>query len=520
MIERALISVYNKDRLEVLAEYFKKHNVEVIASSGTKNFLSRFGVNCTEVADYTGVKEFPEGLVKTLHPKIHFGILMNPNKEEHIKAAQANGIKPIQLVVVNLYPFESVAKGNATIEELRKNIDIGGLTMLRAAAKNFSNVFVLVDPSQYEEFVEKVNLADKNALEEYKKALACKAFLYSAKYEAIIAKTLHEKLLNTPVFCEVLANGEILRYGENWHQKGILWKTQTFRILQGKKMSYNNYLDLHYGLLALKDFGKYATIVIKHNSPCGIAQTNNALDSFITAWQCDDLSAFGSVILCNYAVDGTVAEEIKKRFIEVVVAPKFEEDALNILKEKKNLRLIELDANKLKANEEYRKTALGVLYQNIDDEIFLEGFKFEFNPKIGIVTSHKPTASNELFTFTWKCCKHLKSNAIAIGIQQDEKFWMIGSGFGKPNRVDAVKEAIEKALANIKKYGLKENCIENCVLASDSFFPFADSIKLIASHKIKNVIQPGGSIRDKEVIEEADKNNICMVFTGIRHFKH
>ena len=539
-VKTALISVSDKTGLEDLAKALHEAGVEILSTGGTAKKIKEAGVPVTEVADYTGAKEYPEGLVKTLHPKIHFGLLMDRKKLEHLNRAKEDGIKPIDLVVVNLYPFVQTAAKTSDLDELVANIDIGGVAMIRAAAKNFKYVAIVTDPKDYPKVAEEIK--KKGALDEQTlKALATKGFNHTADYDSAIDFELRKRLLGEDSLRLHYVKGKALRYGENWHQQAKFYPVpcecengclSDGKVLQGKQMSYNNYVDAEAAVNAVKEINpekEFGVAIIKHTNPCGFATSTLSLaDAFERAWEGDPVSAFGSVIACNKEFDLEAAEKTKERFIEIIIAPSFSQEARDFLAKKKNLRLIAIPSFSTDCQTDWELKFItgGVLAQSKDNRLALtEKFEDLFKPafelekkKLGIVTKNQPSLSPALYEFAWKACKHVKSNAIILARSHENGCMVLGMGAGQPNRLDSVRKlAVTKAEENIKLIGGR---IEDCVLASDAFFPFRDSIDVVAETGVKNVIQPGGSIRDDEVIQACDEKGLAMVFTGVRHFKH
>jgi phosphoribosylaminoimidazolecarboxamide formyltransferase / IMP cyclohydrolase len=507
-MKTALISVSNKEGIVELAQSLVDLGVEIISTGGTYKKLEEAGVKVTLIDEVTGWPEMMDGRVKTLHPKIHGGLLALRDNEEHMQAVKEHGIKLIDLVIVNLYPFEeTIKKENVKLEEAIENIDIGGPTMIRSAAKNYKHVGVVVDPEDYEKVL--TELKEKKELSlETKEYLAQKVFSHTAHYDSLIANYLNKE--ESP---EKLTLGyekvSDLRYGENPHQKAAFYQEAICpetciaqaKVLQGKQLSYNNIMDADAALNIIRDFKEPACVVIKHTNPCGCSTNENIVEAFQKAYAVDSMSAFGSIIALNRECNQEIAEEISKVFVEIVMAPKFSPEALEFLSKKKNLRLLEVgEINRTENLTETRKVVGGLLVQDIDRlEIKKDDLK--------IVTEIKPTEEEiEEMLFAWKTIKHVKSNAILLTKDKTT----VGLGAGQVSRVDAVDLAIKKAGDNLK----------GCVLASDAFFPFRDSIDKIAEVGIKLIIQPGGSIKDKEVIQACNEHGIAMVFTGNRCFKH
>ena len=513
-IKRALISLSDKTGIKGLLEVLNGFGVEILSTGGTAKTIARLGIPVKDVSEYTGFPEMMNGRVKTLHPKIHGGLLALRDNKSHMKQAKRHGIGMIDMVVVNLYPFEkTVGKKNVTPREAIENIDIGGPAMLRSAAKNYKSAAVITNPSRYAEIITELK-ANKGTLSDATlKSLACEVFKRTSGYDNAIANYLCKK---TDEFPETLCLGfkklQDLRYGENPHQGGAFYKEDFFegagicnmKKLQGKELSFNNIMDLDAAVSAVREFDKQAAVIIKHMNPCGVAAAGSLSEAYLDALECDRLSAFGSVVGFNGKVDGKVAATVMKEadFIECIIAPYFVDKAKNIFSKKKNLRILAFSGiekrpyNKL----EYKQVKGGLLLQEPD-------FKKIGKGDLKIVTKKRPTKEEmDSLLFAWKVVKHVKSNAIVLcnGTKT------VGIGAGQPSRVDSVIIACRKAKGKLA----------GAVLASDGFFPKKDSIDEAHKAGIKAVIQPGGSIRDKEVIDACNELGVSMVFTGFRHFKH
>lgn len=516
MIKLALISVSNKEGIIDFAKGLNGFGIKILSTGGTAKSLRDAGVPVTDVSEHTGFPEMLDGRVKTLHPKIHGGLLGKRDNPEHVKKMQEHNIEPIDMVVVNLYPFEAtIAKPNCTFEDAIENIDIGGPTMLRSAAKNFKDVAVVVDPLDYKKLLDEMKKKNVELSEETKFELAKKVFLHTARYDSVISNYL-EKSDKEPVrFPGILTlqfeKVQNLRYGENPHQQGAFYRefnihepsVSKARQLQGKEMSFNNFLDANSALELAKEYNEPAVVIVKHNNPCGVATGEPLVKSYKIARDADPVSAFGGVLAFNRRVDAKTAKEIVSTFVEVVIAPEFDEEALIEFKKKKDIRLLDIGPT-VKAESEgmdLKKVVGGLIFQDrdlgrIND---IKGLK--------VVTKRKPTEKEwKALSFAWKVCKHVKSNAIVFAKEN----CTLGIGAGQMSRVDSVKIAKMKAIKSLK----------GSALASDAFFPFADGVIAAAKVGVKTIIQPGGSIRDDEVIKAADKYKIAMVFTGMRHFRH
>ncbi len=501
MEKAVLISVYNKDGIANFAKFLKKRGFKILSTGSTAKILNSNGIETTKMEDYTASKEMLDGRVKTLHPKVHGGILFKRDNPEHKKTVEEFDILDIQVVVVNLYPFEDVALKTDNEDELIENIDIGGPTLLRAAAKNFKDVLVVCDPNDYEWIMENFDSIDKKKRKEF----ALKVFSKTSYYDSIIT----DKLSNTNSFKEkgvAIKIKQELRYGENPHQKAyfgynpLMKGIANLEQLNGKELSYNNILDIDVAYRMMLDFDKTTCAIIKHNTPCGVAQSNNQTEAYLNALACDPVSAFGGIIGVNKKLNRDVAKLITERFYEVVVAFDFEEDALELLKTKKNLRVIRVPKVNLEFTE-VRSVLGGYLVQESDAK---SDFGFE------VVSKAKPTENQiDDLRFAFKVSKYAKSNSVVYA--KGKKTLAIGAG--QTSRVDSVKFASQRA----KDLNINLN---GCVMASDGFFPFRDSVDFANEIGVKAIAEPGGSIRDKEVIEAANQHGIALVFTHTRHFRH
>ncbi len=512
-IENALISLSDKDNLLSLLKTLKKYKIKIISSGGTYKSIQKLGFKCTELSKYTGFKEMLDGRVKTLHPKIHAGILHDRQNRNHKKEMSKQKFPPIDLIVVNFYPFQQVVKNEKSSKNIVENIDIGGPTMVRAAAKNFKNVSIITNKQDYTLLINELNKNRGKTSLKFREKMSSKAFGLTAYYDAMISNWFNEKLkINFPerkiIFGKKLKK---LRYGENPHQKGSIYvsdyndKELGFKQLHGKELSYNNYNDIFSALSIIKSIKKGSgTVIIKHANPCGVSVKRDSLNSFKNAYSCDPSSAFGGVIACNYKISKKIALEITKNFLEVILASGFDNDSLKILKKKKNLRIIDISGYNSKNTLSIKTFDGSFLVQE-------KNMKIIDKKKLKCVTKLKPN-KNELaeIEFAFNVSKYIKSNAIVLC----NNFSTIGIGGGQPSRLDSCKIAIQKA----KKFQPQK--IKNSVAASDAFFPFSDGIKTLIEAGVKVIIQPGGSIRDKEVINVANKAKIKMLFSGVRHFNH
>ncbi|MCR4434677.1 MAG: bifunctional phosphoribosylaminoimidazolecarboxamide formyltransferase/IMP cyclohydrolase [Clostridiales bacterium] len=514
MIKRALISVSDKTGIVDLAKALAGWGVEIISTGGTAKALSDAGVGVVNVSDITRFPECLDGRVKTLHPKIHGGLLAIRDNAEHMKQLKELGIEPIDMVVINLYPFKkAVLKEHVELEEAIENIDIGGPTMLRAAAKNYQDVVAIVDPSDYQRVLEE--LKDSGAVSlQTKFKLAYKVFEHTSHYDTLISNYLKSKLGET-FFPETLSltfeKAQEMRYGENPHQKAVFYREvgagrgllTSARQLNGKELSYNNINDTNGAIELLKEFEEPTVVAVKHANPCGVASGKDIYEAYVRTYEADPVSIFGGILAANREIDRKTAEEINKIFVEIVVAPSYSEEALKILCQKSNLRVLQLDgiADPIPAGTyDMKKVAGGLLVQDYNTQLVNMG-------ELRYVTEAKPDSRQmEDLIFAMKVVKHTKSNAIVIAKDKQT----LGVGPGQTNRIMAAKIAIE--------YGGERT--EGAVLASDAFFPFSDCVEAAAAAGIKAIIQPGGSIKDKDSVEACNKYGIAMVFTGIRHFKH
>jgi len=490
-IKRALISVSDKTGVADFAEKLQKRGVEIVSTGGTAKILRKNRINVVDVSKITGFPEMLNGRVKTLHPNIEGGILALREKKKHMNELKKQNIKPIDMVVVNLYPFESLPS--------LENIDIGGVTLVRAGAKNYKNVAVIVNPERYDGIIKELKENNCKLSEKTREKLASDAFAYTARYDSIISNYFQRKTKDDfPETINLTYKKYMdLRYGENPHQRGALYGEPNIKQLHGKKLSYNNILDVDTAINILKDFEKPTAVIVKHTNPSGVASAESLLKAYRLAYQTDTISPFGGIVGLNRTVDEKTADELSKIFLECIVAPKFSKKALIILTKKKNLRLTESKTDK-RENRNVRSVTNGVLVQNMPD----------FNLRnLKVVTKRKPT-KNELksMIYAFKVVKHCKSNALAF-VKNEHT---VGIGLGQTSRVDCTWIAAKKAGKKLK----------GSVMASDAFFPFRDSVDVAAKYGVKAIIQPGGSIRDKEVIDACNEYNIAMVFTGVRVFRH
>ena len=501
----ALISVSNKTAVIDFARELNSLEYQILATGNTFKLLSENKIDCLEIRDFTGFPEIFDGRVKTLHPKVFGGILMRRDNATDQKEAGENQILPIDIVCVNLYPFPNIVnRTDISLEEKIENIDIGGPSLIRASAKNFENVSVLTDPSQYSGFISE--LKDGQVSINTRKKLAYAAFSYTSFYDTLIANYFENEFEQPKSAIRLNFKSSFpLRYGENPHQKAYLFGDfeNYFDILHGKELSYNNIVDLSAAIELVNEFDDAACVIVKHTNPCGAAIGKNVFDAYERALSCDPVSAFGGIIAFNKEVDEVTTEKMNEIFTEIIVAPAFTEKALELLKTKKNRRIVKIKKNVGK-NELLVKSIPGGLLVQERDNSKMDETKFK------LVTTKKYSEKElDNLKFAWTVCKHTKSNAIIY--VKDKK--AIGVGAGQMSRLDSTKIAAEKA----KQFG---HDLNGAVAASDAFFPFADGLLEIISNGITAVIQPGGSVRDEEVIAAANEKNISMVFTGIRNFKH
>jgi phosphoribosylaminoimidazolecarboxamide formyltransferase/IMP cyclohydrolase len=511
-VRRALISVSDKTGIVELSRKLVEQEVQIISTGGTFQLLQKEGLPVTQISEVTGFPEILDGRVKTLHPKVHGGLLAVRDKASHEQACADNGIEFIDLVVVNLYPFKAtITKEGFTYEEAIENIDIGGPSMLRSAAKNHRDVTVLVDPADYAVVLEEL-AADGATTLATRKRLAAKTFRHTAAYDSLIASYLTGEVKESLPDQLTLPYEKVstLRYGENPHQQAAYYKNAlatadqlvSAKQLQGKELSYNNIQDTNAALEIVKEFTEPAVVAVKHMNPCGVAIGETILEAYQRTYEADPVSIFGGIIAANRPIDAATASKMKEIFLEIIIAPSFSEEAQQILSEKKNLRLLELAFSNDAKQSTWKTTSIdgGILIQEQDSEKITREM-------CQIATDRTPTEAEwDELLFAWKVVKHVKSNAIVL--TKDNR--TIGVGAGQMNRVGAAEIAIRQAGESAK----------GAVLASDAFFPMSDTLEKAAEAGIRAIIQPGGSIRDSESIEEANKHGIAMVLTGVRHFKH
>jgi len=507
-IERAIVSVSDKRKLDVLSDYFTKNKIKVYSTGGTYQYLKKISqdLEIQEISDFTKFNEILDGRVKTLHPFIFSGILAKINNKVHQQQIKKIKVPNIDLVVVNLYPFEKVSKNKCSEHECIENIDIGGPSMIRAAAKNFYGTTVLTDPDQYENFIHTANTNQNEIPFEYRKKMASEAFERTSYYESLISNWFNRDLND---MCNSFGSVPLkkikkLRYGENPHQKASLYEFGDSKIneISGKDLSFNNLNDLEIAMEVVNEFSDKACAIVKHGNPCGVAINKKQEIAYQKALNCDSTSAFGGIVAFNSKVTEEAAKKISKIFTELVVAPDFSPKALKLMKKKKNLILVSYKKSKKFKGLKIKTTKNFLLIQEEDEK--------KINKRdLVFTTVSKPTASeidDMIFAFT--ICKYLNSNAIVVAKNRAT----VGIGVGQTSRVEAAIQAMKRAKENMKS--------EKTVLASDGFFPFPDIIKICSKNNIACIIQPGGSKNDQMVIKAANKSNISMTFTGIRHFKH
>jgi phosphoribosylaminoimidazolecarboxamide formyltransferase/IMP cyclohydrolase len=518
-IKCALVSVSNKEGVVEFAKELAKHKVKIISTGGTAKALSASGIEVTEIDKVTGFPEILGGRVKTLNPKVHGALLARRNNKGHMKELQKHKIEPIDMVVANLYPFEKtisklIPEGSPLTDDVIENIDIGGVTLLRAAAKNFEDVLVVCEPGDYPRILESIK--GKKITKEFRKELASKAFRHTAYYDAVISNYFSDEKFPEKVSIGFKKMAE-LRYGENPHQKAAIYSHVTksvypgltsAKILQGKGMSYNNYLDLEGAWNPVNEFKETACVIVKHTNPCGVAcGSGKLLDIYRRALLCDSVSAFGGIVAINTTVDGETAEEIIKLFTECVIAPGYDEKAKKVFGTKKNLRVLELPTFKMdEPAPEYRQVHGGMLIQDKD--------RFLGTDNLKVAAKRQPSKEElESLKFAWTVAKNVKSNTITLARGKQT----VGIGAGQMSRIDALKIA-----------GMKMNEIDQSklptdlplVLASDAFFPFPDVPEEAARIGVRAIIQPGGSLKDEDSIKVCNENDMAMVFTATRHFRH
>ena len=517
MIKRAILSVSDKTGIVDLARRLSAKGVTLLSTGGTMKAIAQAGIPVTGVSDVTGFPECLDGRVKTLHPMIHAGLLAVRGNEEHMAQLAELGVEPIDMVVINLYPFrQTIEKPGVTFEDAIENIDIGGPTMLRAAAKNAQDVVVVIDPADYALVMDEFEATGDVSLKT-KRYLQYKVFEHTAQYDCLIQQYLRGQLEDSERFefpqnlTVTFEKVQEMRYGENPHQKAAFYRDlgdiagtlPAAKQLHGKELSYNNINDTNGALELLREFDTTAVVAVKHGNPCGVGVADEVSEAWRLAYEADPVSVFGGIVVTNTAIDAATAEQMSKIFLEIIVAPRFTDEALAILTKKKNLRLLELDTTSRaypKNERVMRKVAGGLLVQEIDDKLLPDG-------ELKVVTQKAPTeAQMKDLLLAWKIVKHAKSNGIAIAKDNQS----LGIGPGQVNRIWSTQMAIERSGEKVR----------GAALASDAFFPFDDCVKACAEAGISCIIQPGGSVRDQDSIDACNKYGIAMVFTGMRHFKH
>ena len=508
-IKTALISVSDKDNLKPLLNSLKKNNIKIISSGGTYKEIKKLKFKCLEVSEFTNSPEILEGRVKTLHPKIHAGILNKRDSKIHLKDLRKNNFENIDLVIVNFYPFEKTLKNTKNHNKIIENIDVGGPTMVRSAAKNYKDVTVITSSKQYGELIEELSKNKGSTSLEFREKLSRIAFTETAYYDSVISdyfnkktniifpkkRVFHANLVDTP------------RYGENPHQKSAIYsKNSSMKInqIQGKQLSYNNYNDIFSALTISKSLPKNTgTVIVKHANPCGVSINKDHLKSYKSALECDPISAFGGIVSCNFKINKNLASELNNLFLEVIIANGFDKDALKLFNKKKNLRLID-------ATNYSFKEILRFISSNEELLVQTEDFR-KFNIKdFKIVSKKKPTLKQmKNLIFAFNICRYVKSNAIVLATNETT----VGIGSGQPSRLDSCQIAIDK----MKKFMQTK---DEVVAASDAFFPFVDGIEKLVQSGVAAVIQPAGSIRDKEIINFANETGTVLVFSKTRHFRH
>jgi phosphoribosylaminoimidazolecarboxamide formyltransferase / IMP cyclohydrolase len=522
-VRRALLSVSDKAGILDFARGLEQLGVEIVSTGGTARELAGAGVATREIEDFTGFPEMMDGRVKTLHPRLYAGLLAKRDNDAHLAAAAEQQIEQVDLVCVNLYPFEqTVARGDARDDEVVENIDIGGPTMIRAAAKNSAFAAVVVDPRDYEELLAELRESDGRLSLDTRRRLTAKAFACTARYDAAISSWFARRTYDgfPPTWNDSYEKVADLRYGENPHQAAAFYARTAspthlldgVNQLHGKELSFNNLLDLSSARELVEDFDGPACAIVKHNNPCGCAVATSVQAAYERAFACDPQSAYGGVIAVNRRVDLACARELAQQFIEVLLAPGFEPDALELLQEKKNVRLLELPHWPAPAHEVEAKPVIGGQLVQTRDLVT------ETREQINVLGTVQPSEAQwQSLLFAWKVCRHVRSNAIVIAaasVDGESASATIGIGAGQMSRVDAVRIAVEKAQA------AQPELLAGAVLASDAFFPFADGPELAIAAGVTAIIQPGGSVRDDEVVAAAEQAGVAMVATGVRHFRH
>ena len=508
-IRTALISVFDKKNLKPLLNILKKNKIKIISSGGSYKEIKKLKFKCLEVSKFTNSPEILEGRIKTLHPKIHAGILNKRGKKSHLKDLKNNNFENIDLVIVNFYPFENTLKETKNHKKIIENIDVGGPTMVRSAAKNYNDVTVITSPNQYDELIKELKKFKGSTSLNFRSKLSRIAFTETAYYDSVISNYFN-RITNTIFPNKKIFHGNLieqLRYGENPHQQSAIYSSNSeasLKQIHGKQLSYNNYNDIFSALTISRSLPKgKGTVIIKHANPCGVSAKNNHLESYKSALSCDPLSAFGGIVSCNFKINKNLALELNKLFLEVIIANGFDNSAIKILKTKKNIRLINGSNYSSKELLKFLSFNQNIMLQSEDLNLFS-------NKNFKIVSKRKPTSKQlKDLIFAFNVCRYVKSNAIVLASNQTT----VGIGSGQPSRLDSCQIAISK----MKKFNLQT---DNLVAASDAFFPFVDGIEKLVQSGVKAIIQPFGSIRDKEIIKFANETDTVLVFSKTRHFRH
>tara|TARA_B100001173_G_scaffold254976_1_gene226634 strand:+ start:530 stop:2065 length:1536 start_codon:yes stop_codon:yes gene_type:complete len=508
-IKTALISVSDKKNLKPVLNILRKNKIKIISSGGSYKAIKKLKFKCLEISEFTNFPEILKGRVKTLHPKIHAGILNKRNNKSHLKDIKKNNFENIDLVIVNFYPFENTIKKTNNYKKIIENIDIGGPTLVRSAAKNYDYVTVITSSNQYDELIKQLEENKGSTTLDYRKKLSTIAFTETAYYDSVISNYFNKisniNFPNKRVFHGTLI--EKLRYGENPHQESAVYSlgsNMNIKQIYGKQLSYNNYNDIFTALMISKSLPKnIGTVILKHANPCGVSIKKNHIDSYKFALRCDPISAFGGIVSCNFKIKKNLAIELNKLFLEVIIANNFDSDALKILKRKKNLRLIDASKYSLHETIKFVSSNKEILVQSEDLKKFTASdFK--------VVSKRKPNMKEmRNLIFAFNVCRYVKSNAIVLAANETT----VGIGSGQPSRLDSCKIAIDK----MRKF---TNTDQDLAAASDAFFPFVDGLEKLVQSGVQAVIQPSGSIRDKEIINFANKTDTILVFSKTRHFKH
>jgi phosphoribosylaminoimidazolecarboxamide formyltransferase/IMP cyclohydrolase len=503
-ITRALISVFYKDNLDPIIHELAKNGVEFVSTGGTQEFIEKLGYKVTAVETLTGYPSIFGGRVKTLHPAVFGGILYRRDHAGDLAQAKEHQIGPLDLVIVDLYPFEETVASGATEEEIIEKIDIGGISLIRAGAKNFNDTLIVSSREQYTQLLTVLQQSNGSPSLADRKRFAAMAFDITSHYDSAIFEYFNREQ-QLPGFKKSIRQGRALRYGENPHQQGAFYGDldAMFEQLNGKELSYNNLVDVDAAVNLVQEFeGEKAFVIIKHTNACGVATAATVKEAYLKAYQADTTSAFGGVLATNAIVDLTAAEEINKLFFEILIAPAYTDEALELLKSKKN-RMLLLQKEKLQGTKQFKTLLNGVIAQDLD-------LKTDAESDLKVMTERAPSqAEVKALLFASKIAKHTKSNTIVLAVDGQ----LLASGVGQTSRVDALKQALDKA----KSFNFD---VKGSVMASDAFFPFADCVEIAQQHGIVAVIQPGGSVRDQDSVNFCNRHQMAMVFTGIRHFKH